>query len=299
MSSADKLKSFFKKAELHINSDSDEKIFQDVFGAHQKTIKSETAQPVHIERIIIKSHLTKIAAAAVVIIACMAGLMMFKQTSRIALANVLTQIKKFDAYMFQIDMTATRQIARDTWVDQDLQHTMLISQEYGFKVNRYKLDPNNTGNISQQETYILPQKKIAIIIGHTQKMYQQTEINATYIEQIKKQYDPHMMIEQILECQYQNLGRSTIDGIKVEGFQTTDPNYEGGRYSSGKVDIKLWVDVETQLPVRIEKDIQFVKQAQQVNISQHEVKYDFQWDVPVDAADFEPNIPEDYTLISE
>ena len=99
MSSADKLKRFFKRAELHINSECDEKIFQDVLNAQQKTIKSRPVQPVNIGRIFMKSTLIKFAAAAIVIIACMAGFTMFKQTSSIALANVLTQIENIDAYM--------------------------------------------------------------------------------------------------------------------------------------------------------------------------------------------------------
>ncbi|UCG59792.1 MAG: hypothetical protein JSU70_09780, partial [Phycisphaerales bacterium] len=85
---------------------------------------------------------------------------------------------------------------------------------------------------------------------------------------------------------------STIDGIEVEGFQTTDPTYMGG--ALGQVDIKMWVDVKTQLPVQSEMDMGIGD-----TMHMHGVMYDFEWDVPVAAAEFEPVIPDDYTSFTK
>jgi len=100
------------------------------------------------------------------------------------------------------------------------------------------------------------------------------------------------MVQQILECEYESLGFSTIDGIEVEGFRTSDPNYLGGMMG-GQVDVKIWVDVVTQLPVQAEMNMQMGE------IQMHAVMHDFEWDVTVDAAEFEPVIPEDYKAFTD
>jgi hypothetical protein len=78
----------------------------------------------------------------------------------------------------------------------------------------------------------------------------------------------------------------------VEGFQTTDPGYAGG--IMGEVDVKIWVDVKTQLPVRSEMDMQILDE-----MHMHIVVDDFQWDVSVDASEFEPVVPDDYTSLTD
>jgi tetratricopeptide (TPR) repeat protein len=60
------------------------------------------------------------------------------------------------------------------------------------------------------------------------------------------------------------------------------------------VEVKLWVDVETWLPVLWEIDM---KMNEQMEV--HGVISDFQWDIPVVASDFEPAIPEDYTSLKD
>jgi hypothetical protein len=116
------------------------------------------------------------------------------------------------------------------------------------------------------------------------------ELDDTLIEKTRQQnYDPGSMLKQILDCEYKSLGRSTIDGVEVEGFQTTDPNYLAGMM--GQADVKIWVDVKTQLPVRSEMDMQMG------DMQIRGVVHNFQWDYPVDAATFKPVIPADYTTL--
>jgi hypothetical protein len=92
-----------------------------------------------------------------------------------------------------------------------------------------------------------------------------------------------------VDCEHRSLGRSVIDGVEVEGFQTTDPSFLGGM--GGQADVRIWVDVAMQLPVRMEMDMVMD------DMEMHGVLYDFQWDYPVDAATFRPVIPDDYTTL--
>ncbi|MHC4345100.1 MAG: hypothetical protein ACYSUP_10485, partial [Planctomycetota bacterium] len=79
------------------------------------------------------------------------------------------------------------------------------------------------------------------------------EFDDDLLVRMKKQNnDPREMIKQIMNCEYTELGRSVIDGIEVEGFQTTDPAWAGSAGAMESVKVTLWVDVETWLPVRAE-----------------------------------------------
>ena len=119
------------------------------------------------------------------------------------------------------------------------------------------------------------------------RKYVRMDLDDTLLEKTRQQnYDPGSMLKQVLNCKYESLGRSTIDGVDVEGFQTTDPNYLAGM--GGQADVKIWVDVKTQLPVRSEMDMGTG------GMQVHAVVHDFQWNYPVDAETFKPVIPADY-----
>jgi outer membrane lipoprotein-sorting protein len=290
MSSADEIKRLFKEAELNVNPDADEKVFEDIQIARHENEVNPPAVPVGIGRILMKSPIIKIAVAAVVIIACLTGVFMFNRTSGVALADVLNRIEQISVYMYQMSMDMSGQVVASRPVDQKMHTTILVSHDYGMKMTTEMLIPGS-GESVQQEMYMLPQKKAMISLMPGQKKYMQMELDDKMVEQTQQQNnDPRLMIKQILDCEYESLGVSTIDGIEVEGFQTSDPNYMGGMM--GQVDIKIWVDVETQLPVQAEMNMQMGE------IQMHAVMHDFQWDVTVDATEFEPVIPEDYEAIT-
>jgi hypothetical protein len=98
------------------------------------------------------------------------------------------------------------------------------------------------------------------------------------------------MFRAILTGEHSALGPATIDGLKVEGFQGSDPNLMGGDGSGPASDVKIWVDIQTELPVRIEIDTPVAD-----TMHMRQVMYDFQWHRPIEPTVFEPNIPDDYT----
>jgi hypothetical protein len=254
----------------------------------------------NIWRIIMKSPITKIAAAAVIIIACSTGLILWKSTgSGIALADVLTRIEQVTGYTYQMNSTMTRQQTTSKWTS-----TILVSTENGIKMTVTKTDLNSVQSQPRRyrhavgdEAYLLPKLSSLIFIKHKEKIYDRYKYDGQKLEYYKEEYnEPRIIIKQILSCEHTSLGQSVIDEITVKGFQTTDIAYEGGFFGQAelegeveKVDVKLWVDVNTFLPVRLEEDIVTKK-----GTYMHEVSYDFRWNVIVNPDDFEPNIPEDY-----
>jgi len=259
--------------------------------------KTQSAQPEpNIGRTIMKSKTMRLAAAAVIVLACVIGLSLWRTTgSGIALADVLNQVQQITAYMYQMTMTINGKGPGGLDMNQNIESTVLISQDYGMKMTMGMSDPNG-GRAEPTETYMLPGEKAMITIIPFTKKYIRMELDETMAEKTRQQnYDPGTMLRQILDCKYESLGRSVIDGVEVEGFHTSDPNYAGSM--GGQVDVKIWVDVKTQLPVREEMDMQ-MENMPMVNMKMHSVVHNFQWNYPVDAETFKPDIPADYTALA-
>jgi outer membrane lipoprotein-sorting protein len=300
----------FKRAELSIRPDADEQVFQDVLDARRKnqqnspitrsrwrmTMKNPIAIgfdfSIHQSRwrMTVKNPITKLAAAAVITVACIAGIVVWTHTgSGIALANALAQVQQITAYMYQMTMTVTVKAPTGPAINQNVETTVVVARDYGTKTITDMIDPNG-GRTTRQKKFVLPQERVIIAVMPTEKRYIRMDLDDTLLERIRKEnYDPSSMLARILECKYESLGRSTLDGVDVEGFHATDPDYLAGM--GGQADVKIWVSVETQLPVRMEIDIQMGE------MKTHGVMDNYQWGVAVTAADFKPVIPDDYTTL--
>lgn len=247
-----------------------------------------------LRRIIMKNPITKLAAAAAIIIAILVGLPFFSpNSSSVVLADVLERIEQTRAFMYKMEMTMTGDMMSHMPTrKQEIQGTTIISTEYGVKWEMSVNDPNTDKKITTI-AYILPEQKLMLSIMPEQKKYMRMELNDDLLARMKKQNnDPRELMKQILACKYTELGRSVIKGIEVEGFETTDPMFSAGM--ADEVEVKLWVDVKTWLPVLWEIDM---KMNEQMEV--HGVISDFQWDIPVVASVFEPAIPEDYKSLED
>jgi len=289
---------FAAGAELH------DRMLGDVLNAQEKS-HSAVPRP-NLRRQIMRSPLTRLAVAASVIVACVIGLSLWRGTqSGIALADVLARMEQVKAYRSTTSAQfwstkVTGEEPNKPYNFKEVHSTWLTSKEYGGKSTDGELDPNG-GWSKTAEFYCLPPKRTYIDIWPKQKRYRRTEFDDHWAEQFQFQDSPDSLLKLILKYKYESLGRSTIDGIEVEGFRTTDPHYITDTINRGEseiqVDIKIWVDVKTQLPVRYDSMYVSFYQKENKKKYEHFVKHDFQWDVPVTAADFEPVIPEDYTGI--
>ncbi len=237
-----------------------------------------------------KNPAAKLVVAAVVVIVCVVGVSLWKTTGPgIALADVLAQVQQSTAYMYQMTMSATGKGPGGLDMNQNSEGTVLIAQDYGMKMTM-DMPAQNGAEAHPVEMYILPVEKVMITLMPATKQYMRAEFDDTLIEKTRREnYDPSSMLEQILDGKYESLGRSVIDGVEVEGFRTIDPNRLVT--VTGQVDLKIWVDVKTQLPVREEMDMQMG------DMHMHAVVHSFQWNCPVEAETFKPVIPTDYAAL--
>jgi outer membrane lipoprotein-sorting protein len=237
---------------------------------------------------IMKSRLTKLAAAAVLVISVLLIIDNIGPTS-VALAEVLKKVEQVPVFMYKMRMQVTGNIVPGRpFGNMEQEATIIISTDLGMKMEMTMTDPNS-GEQMIQQMYLLPEQKEMIMIMPQQKKYVRMEITDELLTRMKKQSnDPREMIEKILNYEYTKLGRSVIDGITVEGFETTDPAVYGG-VMGDSIKIRLWVDIQTWLPVLTEMDIEL---GEQMRIQG--VIYDYQWDIQVDKSEFVPVIPEDF-----
>jgi outer membrane lipoprotein-sorting protein len=103
------------------------------------------------------------------------------------------------------------------------------------------------------------------------------------------QVSPTGIIKEFMSSEYTKLGRKTIDGVEAEGIEIKEPGFYGFESTVGR----LWIDIETNLPVRME--IEGIMRAIETTIT----TYDYNWDAELDQSIFQLNIPDDYTLLEQ
>jgi outer membrane lipoprotein-sorting protein len=239
---------------------------------------------------IMKSRITKLAAA-VIIIAVLAGLPFIPGKKADVLAKVLENINKTRAYMYTMEMKITGKLMP---IAQESKIRAVVSDDYGMKWYMDMTDPN-TGKTTTQEIYVLPEQKMVLTLMPETKQYIRMPFGDEMVTRMKQQNnDPRAIIMQIMKCEYTRLDNAVIDGVEVQGFRTTDPNFIGAiGGDTTSVELTLWVDVENWLPFRSEMDLSSGEQMQVTSAT-----YDYCWNVPVQASDFEPVIPEDFKPFS-
>lgn len=231
-----------------------------------------------------KIRITKLAAA-VIIIAVLIGMNYFGGSldiAGVAWGEVARKVEEIQMFSYRIKL----RISGTPKEKIELEIVMYNSLEHGMRGDSYV-----NGKIISTSYMPLTGNGIISVFPH-EKEYMRTlwsEEQKRYMES----NNPRKVVKKFLEFKYKEIGRDQINGIDVEGIEVNDPKFEPGVYES--LVACLWVDVETRLPVRIKLDGVASDGAMQVQT----VVDEFQWDIELDAHDFEPNIPRDYTQVAE
>jgi len=235
---------------------------------------------------IMKSRITKLAAAAAIIIAVLVGIHQIGG-SGVAWAQVVSNIGKVEAFAYRMKMSMKNMPGVPAGKTMNLEIDAWISKDIGMRMDSYTED-----NLISQSYVLLPQGTVVSVIPEEKKYMRMTLTDGLFEEMQKDNGDPRKMVDEFMKCEYRKMGPSIIDGIEVEGIQSKDPKIVGGVL--GTVVARLWVAVENDLPVRME--IMCYSKGKKVLDM---VMDEFQWDVELEAAWFEPDIPDDYELLAD
>ena len=241
-----------------------------------------------------KSQITQLAAAAMVIIAVLFGLNIIGDGNGVAWGEVLDNIQKVGAFAYRMKLNMVGLLEKKESVELEAQGW--VSEEHGVRTNTYREGKLRT------KGYLSIPDRVAVTIIPSEKTYLRMTLTDELFEKVQKEFcDPRKLVEEFMKYEYVELGRSTIDGIEVEGIECRDPKIARGVAAEIAGDMidnvvaRLWAAVENDLPVKFQIEV-FSKDGEK---ALDVVTYGYQWDIELEPKVFEPDIPDDYKLVAD
>ncbi len=232
-----------------------------------------------------ESRWSKLAVAAAVVLAVAFGLNMIggRHMGGVAWSQLLENVQQARSCIHRMQMIVTREGEPDSTVE----FVMYRSSEFGIRRDAYA-----RGELIAQ-LYLPWEVDRCVEILPGQKKYVKARFGEAQLAEIRERNDPRELIKMLMEYEHTDIGTETIEGKQCEGIEVNDPNFGTMLFGEGKG--RLWADIETQLPVRMEFEGASGGGAMHTRL----VLDEFAWDPLLTPADFEPNIPDDYTVMAE
>jgi len=273
-----------KKFSIDVNPKKDQEIFDELRQIQAESKQSEPGiSTIKKWRIVRKNPITKLASAATIIIAVILALYLTDgpDMATVALGEVLQNVEKIKCFTFRHKVSSKTNSGTPEETSNVTERTTYVSAEYGLKHDVYK-DGQLTGILyipssGIDVTYVMP----------VTKQYMIETMSEEYMKE--NQVSPTGMIKEFMSYEYTKLDKKKIDGVEAEGIEVNESGFYGFESTVGR----LWIDIETNLPVRME--IEGIRGATESTV----ITYDFNWDTELDQSIFQLNIPDDYTLLEQ
>ena len=241
-------------------------------------VRTRPSQPSQWREFIMRNRKVQLTAAAVLIIAALIGLHQLGAPldgTGLVWADVLEQIDRVPAVTYKATMMITYP---NDQMFEDISDIYLAGEQ-GTRIDTYR-----EGELFMIKYWLPPRKRYYIV--HPQlKRYMEQTLTDEQIAGGLQQQDPRQFLKWILTLNYRELGHTEIDGVEVEGIEATREDTET---------LRIWVDVETKWPVRIESDGKMREAGQMLPV--RTVMEGFYWHDEIDPNLLDPNIPADYTF---
>jgi hypothetical protein len=221
----------------------------------------------------------KVAAAAVVILGIVLAVNLFDRTggSNAVWADMIKQVEQAQDFICRVQ--------QDNTGDPDLEMVQYRSAKYGYRMDMYR-----DGRLVAAQ-YHKPSSSMLYVIVHRDRTYALVEFTEEQREAMQAQSNAQGLVEYFRSFDFEEIGRKKIDGVTASGIEVTDPEPLKAVFDESSV--RLWVDIETTWPVRIEWE--GVAKRGEVRVTT--VLDRFQWNPSLSAGEFEFEIPDDYQLI--
>jgi len=247
-----------------------------------------------------KSRISRLAAAAVIVLAGFLALNFFDKTSGIVWAEVVKRLEDIKTGVYKITtdikgMPGTPE-GYTTHITQDV---TLSYEQSAVRIDSAMQVP---GGIRKTRTHILFEERRLVTIMPDPKKYIEVTISDEQMKKMDEEKgDPVTLLKAMLEHEYTELGRKKINGVMSWGIEVSDPKLGakmGSFISGGVFDetvVQLWVDEKNRLPIRIDA----TGSSKDGQASMETVYDNFQWDIVIEPALLKPEIPDDYELIAQ
>ena len=224
---------------------------------------AEAGVGLRVRRIIMESRITKLAAAAVIIIAVLIGIHSLTGGT-VTFADVIEPILKARTVIYDF-------IIGDEESSPVIMHEIVVGTRIKRTVSNI---PGMTQILDLENGKMLvlldAEEKTAVYVDIKGKLQERTR---GYIEFVRK-----VLMELKDSQKVEKLGEQEIDGQKAIGF--------AGWGLIGDGEVKIWANPKTAVPIRVELRIGklFV------------ILKNFKFDVPIDDSQMSMDVPEGYTL---
>jgi outer membrane lipoprotein-sorting protein len=287
MKSADDIERLAKRIRIKTSDATRERILSDAEAALVKSTKSgpEVPRPGPVMwRIIMKSRITKLAAAAVIIIAVLIGINQLGGSVDLAtptFADVVRPILTAETGTFKMSIDVVA--AGLDWIDCKDEPLQTIEVMFaGPGRTRWDVPTGEVlvANMQYGKVMILmPAKQEAAVmqVGPPGVIPRHNRFN--------KLFELRRLIEYALETEDESvefLGQRETDGAAALGYRITGPQHHG--------DITVWADAESKVPIRIEQSMAIGERTEAAVIS------DIAYDVELDESLFSVEPPEGYSV---
>ena len=191
--------------------------------------------PLTTRRTIMKSPITKLAAAAVIVGVVLIGVSQFGgSAASVAWGEVIGKLEVSQGVIFRRTMTRSDRPGEDGY-------RMIYSCPTHSRTDHYRAD-QIIGSL-----YCDYNAKTLVSIQHDRKTYFDHELGEQAMQETE--VSPKAWVQKFLSCEYRELGQRTIKGILCEGLETTDPAFGDSDSPVDSLMLQLWVSVETGYPV--------------------------------------------------
>ncbi len=280
----------------------DRRILSDASTSMRKAVAAnQRVKSISLWRTIMKSNVTKLATAAVVIIAVMVVLNHLGGSidgSGVVLADVAKKIAQANSAIWQEHRILTCEGIKLSFLKNlKTDVTRYYSSAYGSRE-----DMSTTGGLLLHQVFWLTEKNAFIEVAPLFKQYKHKELTENE-RMVWSRRNIAAAVEGLIKSEEPvKLGRKTFNGKEAEGFEIRDSKIVAAfvPVHFDSLVARFWIDVETSLPVQYEAEL--------VISDNHITSYtggkpvevmvtadEFQWDVELEPGIFEPNIPSDYT----
>lgn len=283
MRPAEEIKRLIENLSDKTSAQMDQQVRGDMMRALEESNQKSAPLELYIRKKIMKSSITKLAAAAVIILAVGFGFFEFLDTgnkSGVVWADVAKKVQASRGLICRRIMTLS-----DRPDEED--YRMIYCCPTHSRTDQYEANQVTWSRYCDYNT------RTMVRIEHDSKRYFRHTISEQEAQEHRDETSPKVWAQKFLSAECQKLGQKIIDGILCEGLETTDQAVVGE--SDPPVDsvvLQLWVSVETGYPVLLEGSA--VRAADGVRIEA--VLDQLQWDIELDPSEFEPKIPSDYEL---
>ncbi|UCE47194.1 MAG: hypothetical protein JSW47_16510 [Phycisphaerales bacterium] len=231
-----------------------------------------------------KSPITKLAAAAVIIALMLIGVSQFGgSATSVAWGEVIERLEASRGLICRRIMTLSNRPGEEDY-------RMIYSCPTHTRTDQYE-----AGRITWSR-YCDYDARTMVRIEHDNKRYFRHTISEQEAQEHRDEINPKVWAQKFQSGECRELGQKMIDGILCEGLETTDETVIGE--SDPPVEspvLRLWVSVETGYPVLLEGN---AVRADDNGVRIEAVLDQIQWDVKLDPSEFEPKIPPDYELMN-